>query len=573
MRRSTTSPIPLSSTSASSDWGRAMGCCCCGGGGACHLEEEKTGWARVDAKIARLCERLESWRTIVISGACVLMGLLVHMKAGGMGCGEASPWWDPALIAVLLCGLPIAYQAIRTLLVNHRITSALLITMAMIAALAIGEFFAAGEVAFIMAIGEKLEDFTVGRASKGVKALIRLKDAVRKDISVGTVVSVRPGESFPCDGVVTKGETTVDQSIVTGESLPVRKVVGDRVYTGTLNRYGQIEIRATAVGADTSLAKIVRLVNEANNHKAPMQRLADRWAAILVPSALGVAVVTFAVCYWALGVELHNSLTRAVTVLVTFCPCALALATPTSIMAAIGQATKRGVLIKTGEALERMGAVNTVTFDKTGTITKGTWANALARDADGRILAGEKMDVADELRETAPATVRRLSELGVKSLLLTGDHREIAEKYASACGIGEVRADLLPEEKVEAVRSLTAAGRHVAMVGDGVNDAAAMKYADVGIAMAGAGTDVAAEASDIAIMNDDIASVAYVKRLALACLRTIRFNITLSMSINFVAVLLGVLGIMTPVVGALVHNGGSILVVLNAALLYDRRLR
>ena len=304
-----------------------------------------------------------------------------------------------------------------------------------------------------------------------------------------------------------------------------------------------------------------------------MQRLADRWAAILVPSALGVAVVTFAVCYWALGVELHNSLTRAVTVLVTFCPCALALATPTSIMAAIGQATKRGVLIKTGEALERMGAVNTVTFDKTGTITKGTWANALARDADGRILAGEKMDVADELRETAPATVRRLSELGVKSLLLTGDHREIAEKYASACGIGEVRADLLPEEKVEAVRSLTAAGRHVAMVGDGVNDAAAMKYADVGIAMAGAGTDVAAEASDIAIMNDDIASVAYVKRLALACLRTIRFNITLSMSINFVAVLLGVLGIMTPVVGALVHNGGSILVVLNAALLYDRRLR
>ena len=573
MRRSTTLPIPLSSTSASSDWGRAMGCCCCGGGGACHLEEEQTGWARVDAKIARLCERLESWRTIVISGACVLMGLIVHVKAGGMGCGEASPWWDPALIAVLLCGLPIAYQAIRTLLVNRRITSALLITMAMIAALAIGEFFAAGEVAFIMAIGEKLEDFTVGRASKGVKALIRLKDAVRKDISVGTVVSVRPGESFPCDGIVTKGETTVDQSIVTGESLPVRKVVGDRVFTGTLNRYGQIEIRATAVGADTSLAKIVRLVNEANNHKAPMQRLADRWAAMLVPSALGVAVVTFAVCYWALGVELHNSLTRAVTVLVTFCPCALALATPTSIMAAIGQATKRGVLIKTGEALERMGAVNTVTFDKTGTITKGTWANALARDADGRILAGEKMDVADELRETAPATVRRLSELGVKSLLLTGDHREIAEKYASACGIGEVRADLLPEEKVEAVRSLTAAGRHVAMVGDGVNDAAAMKYADVGIAMAGAGTDVAAEASDIAIMNDDIASVAYVKRLALACLRTIRFNITLSMSINFVAVLLGVLGIMTPVVGALVHNGGSILVVLNAALLYDRRLR
>ncbi len=549
-----------------------MGCCCCGGGSACRTHEGKTGWALVDAKIEQFCEKLESWRIIVLSGACVLMGLVVHLKAGGMGCGEKSPWWDPALVAVVLCGVPMAYGAFKSLIVRHRITSGLLIAMAMIAAMAIGELFAAGEVAFIMAIGEKLEDFTVGRASKGVKALIRLKDVVRKDVAVGAIVAVRPGEAFPCDGVVTKGETTVDQSIVTGESVPVRKAVGDSVFTGTLNRYGQIEIRATAVGADTSLEKIIRLVNEANNHKAPMQRLADRWASILVPVALGVAVVTFAVCYLFLGVELHGSLTRAVTVLVTFCPCALALATPTSVMAAIGQATKRGVLVKTGEALERMASVNTVTFDKTGTITKGTWANSLARDADGRILAGEKMDVADELRETAPATVARLRELGVESWLLTGDHREIAEKYAAACGIDRVKADLLPEEKVDAVKSLTEQGRHVAMVGDGVNDAAAMKYADVGIAMAGAGTDIATEASDIAIMNDDIASVAYLKRLATACLNTIRFNITLSMSINFVAVLLGVLGVMTPVVGALVHNAGSILVVLNAALLYDRKI-
>lgn len=424
-----------------------------------------------------------------------------------------------------------------------------------------------------MAIGEKLEDFTVGRAAKGVKGLIRLKEAVKKDVAVGDIVAVAPGEAFPCDGVVTGGETTVDQSIVTGESVPVRKVAGDPVYTGTLNRYGRVEIRATAVGADTSLEKIIRLVNEANNHKAPMQRLADRWASILVPAALCVALATLVVCHFALGIGLRASLTRAVTVLVTFCPCALALATPTSVMAAIGQATKRGVLVKTGEALERMGAVDTVTFDKTGTLTKGTCANALARDADGRILAGANMDVADELRETAPETVRRLRALGVRSYLLTGDHREIAETFAAACGIADVRADLLPEEKVNAVKALTAEGRHVAMVGDGVNDAAAMKYADVGIAMAGAGTDVAAEASDIAIMNDDIASVAYLKRLATACLNTIRFNITLSMTINFVAVLLGVLGIMTPVVGALVHNGGSLLVVLNAALLYDRTFR
>ncbi len=552
-----------------------MGCCCCCEGAAKkgRPAEAASAWARLDARLEGLCESAESWLVVAASGLCVLAGFVLHVKGGHAGCTGGSPWWDPALVSVLLCGLPMAYRALKALFARRRITSGLLITMAMVAAIAIGELFAAGEVAFIMAIGEKLEDFTVGRASKGVKALVRLKDAVKKGVAVGDIVAVAPGEAFPCDGVVTGGETTVDQSIVTGESVPVRKVAGDPVYTGTLNRYGRVEIRATAVGADTSLEKIIRLVNEANSHKAPMQRLADRWASILVPAALCVALATLVVCHFALGIGLHASLTRAVTVLVTFCPCALALATPTAVMAAIGQATKRGVLVKTGEALERMGAVDTVTFDKTGTLTKGTWANALARDADGRILAGAKMDVADELRETAPETVRRLRALGVRSCLLTGDRREIAETFAAACGITDVRADLLPEEKVNAVKALTAEGRHVAMVGDGVNDAAAMKYADVGIAMAGAGTDVAAEASDIAIMNDDIASVAYLKRLATACLNTIRFNITLSMAINLVAVLLGVLGIMTPVVGALVHNGGSLLVVLNAALLYDRTFR
>ena len=548
--------------------------CCCGGEKARRTEEgDEGGWARLDARLEGLCEAAESWWVVAASGLCVLAGFVLHVKGGHGGDEGGSPWWDPALVSVLLCGLPMAYRALKALFVRRRITSGLLITLAMAAAIAIGELFAAGEVAFIMAIGEKLEDFTVGRAAKGVKGLVRLKEAMKKDVAVGDSVAVAPGEAFPCDGVVTGGETTVDQSIVTGESVPVRKVAGDPVYTGTLNRYGRVEIRATAVGADTSLEKIIRLVNEANSHKAPMQRLADRWASILVPAALCVALATLVVCHFALGIGLRASLTRAVTVLVTFCPCALALATPTSVMAAIGQATKRGVLVKTGEALERMGAVDTVTFDKTGTLTKGTWANALARDADGRILAGANMDVADELRETAPETVRRLRALGVRSYLLTGDHREIAETFAAACGIADVRADLLPEEKVNAVKALTAEGRHVAMVGDGVNDAAAMKYADVGIAMAGAGTDVAAEASDIAIMNDDIASVAYLKRLATACLNTIRFNITLSMTINFVAVLLGVLGIMTPVVGALVHNGGSLLVVLNAAFLYDRTFR
>ena len=263
-----------------------MGCCCCEESAKRRPAGAASVWARLDARAAGLCEAAESWWVIAASGLCVLVGFVLHLKGGHVGCEGGSPWWDPALVAVLLCGLPMAYQALKALFVRHKITSGLLITMAMIAAIAIGELFAAGEVAFIMAIGEKLEDFTVGRASKGVKALIRLKDAVKKDIAVGETVAVAPGEAFPCDGVVTGGETTVDQSIVTGESVPVKKVAGDPVYTGTLNRYGRVEIRATAVGADTSLEKIIRLVNEANSHKAPMQRLADRWASILVPAAL-----------------------------------------------------------------------------------------------------------------------------------------------------------------------------------------------------------------------------------------------------------------------------------------------
>ena len=542
-------------------------CCCCGHEKGLEAPEELKGWARVDHAISELCEKLENWRILLVSGVCVAIGLSQHLK------GVHAGYTDPALIAVVLSGVPLAYEALRTLFVEKRITSALLITMAMIAALSIGEVFAAGEVAFIMALGEKLEAFSVRRARKGVKGLVKLKELVNENLKVGDIIPVAQGAAFPCDGEVVEGETTVDQSIITGESVPVRKGVGDRVFCGTLNRFGLVRVKALAVGGNSSLARTIRLVNEADKHRAPIQRIADRWAAWLVPIALLVAVGTFLVWYFVVGAGAHKALVCAVTVLVTFCPCALALATPTAIVAAIGQASRRGVLIKTGEALEKASKVNMIAFDKTGTLTTGTWANNLRRDQEGRILAGESLDVADKLRADSAATIADLKSLGVKSCLLTGDHAAIAEKFAAACGIDEVKADLLPEGKVEAVKELAAKGAQVAMVGDGVNDAAAMKYAALGIAMAGAGTDIATEASDIAIMNDNIASVAYIKRLAGSCVRTIRFNISLSMTINFVAVTLGVVGCMTPVWGALVHNAGSFLVILNAALLYDRRVK
>ena len=545
-----------------------MGCCCCCGHERTDTPVERKGWARVDAVLSTFCEKLENWRILLVSGVCVALGLSQHLQ--GM---HHAGFANPALAAVVLSGLPLGYEAIRTLIAEKRITSALLITLAMIAALSIGETFAAGEVAFIMALGEKLEAFSVRRARKGVKSLVKLKALVNDKLHVGDVVPVAPGAAFPCDGEVVEGDTTVYHSVITGESGPVRKAPGDRVFCGTLNRYGFVRVKALAVGGNSSLARTIRLVDEADKHRAPIQRIADRWAAWLVPLALLVAIGTFLVWSLVLGSGVHKALVCAVTVLVTFCPCALALATPTAIVAAIGQATKRGVLVKTGEALEKASRVDMVAFDKTGTLTTGTWANNLRRDQEGRILAGENLEVSDTLRPQAAKTVADLKSLGIASCLLTGDHAAIAEKFAADCGIAAVKADLLPEDKVNAVKELSASGAHVAMVGDGVNDAAAMKYASVGIAMAGAGTDIATEASDIAVMNDNIASVAYVMRLARACVRTIRFNITLSMTINAVAVTCGVVGCLTPVWGALVHNAGSFIVVLNAALLYDRRMK
>ncbi|MDE6318661.1 MAG: HAD-IC family P-type ATPase, partial [Lachnospiraceae bacterium] len=288
---------------------------------------------------------------------------------------------DPAWITVIICGIPLLYLAVWRVIYNKgisKISSALLISIAMIAAIAIGDLFAAGEVAFIMEIGAILEDMTTDRAKKGLKKLISLtptqgrritddntgkEEMIPADrIRQNDILRILPGETIPVDGVIIQGETSVDQSIMTGESLPVDKGMGENVFCGTINRFGSIDIRATKVGEDSSLQKLIRMVQNAENRQAPMQRIADKCASWLVPVALLIAVIA--------GAATHN-IVRAVTVLVVFCPCALVLATPTAIMAAIGQATKHGVIIKSGESLEKMGKVNTIAFDKTGTLTYG----------------------------------------------------------------------------------------------------------------------------------------------------------------------------------------------------------
>ena len=604
----------------------------------------------------------------IVSGVFLIVSLLMSING-------INPIFDPAWISVIISGIPLLYLAIWRIIYNKgiaKISSALLISIAMIAAIAIGDLFASGEVAFIMAIGAILEDMTTNRARKGLKKLVDIapKTARRvvgghdelvppEEIAIGDTVRILPGESIPVDGRIISGTTSVDQTIMTGESLPIDKEEGDEVFAGTINLYGAIDIEAEKTCSDSSLEKLIRLVEEAERKKAPIQRIADTWASWLVPAALLIAIIAYFIT---------GDIVRAVTVLVVFCPCALVLATPTAIMAAIGQATKNGVIIKSGEALERMGKADVIAFDKTGTLTFGSpsvsdviilgdgisreeflsiaasaerssghpLAAALTAYAESegirletpqqstmvagrgiiasvsghdvicgnqRMLseqgissemaegfieeAGQQgkaiMIVAvdgicsgviafsDSLRAESSEVLSELRKTGVRTVLLTGDNARAASFIASGLEIGSVYSDLLPSQKVDRINDMQKAGAVVAMVGDGVNDAPALKSADIGIAMGVMGSDIAVDSADIALMSDDLVRIPYLKKLSVATVNTIKLSISLSLCINAIAVTLSVLGLLIPTTGALVHNAGSVFVVLIAALLYDRK--
>ena len=628
----------------------------------------------------KLCDLFSGVKCTIISGVFLVISLVL------MIC-RVEPYFNPAWITVFLSGYPLLYLAIVRLVKQKWISSCLLISIAMVASLALGEVFAAGEVSFIMAIGAILEDMTVARAKKGLSQLLSVVPSTGRLITkkengegfteevvaveklkAGDIIRVLPGEAIPCDGVIIQGNTSVDQSLMTGESVPVDKSKDDEVFCGTINCFGSIDICINKVGEDSSLQKMIRLVEEADNKKAPMQRIADKWSVWLVPIALGIAVLGVIVNF-IITKDILLSLERGVTVLVVFCPCALALATPTSVMAAIGQATKHGVIIKSGEALEVMGKADTIAFDKTGTITEGKLeisninsfkenitdqqllcicgsCEAKSEHPIGKaitlyarnkgldlmesedfvmeiglgikaklkgdlflcgkaeyleknnIAVGEKaraaahkyqeegkvvifvgkadeciglITLSDIIRDDSASVINSLNNMGINSVLLTGDNERSGTYFATKSGVKRLFANLLPEDKVAQINSLKDEGSVVCMVGDGVNDAPALKTADVGIAMGGAGSDIAVEAADIALMEDNLSKLVYLKSLARATVRTIKFNITVSMCINAVAVTLSVLGVLNPVTGALVHNAGSCLVVLNAALLYDRK--
>ncbi len=609
-------------------------------------------WLSNDSKYTLLC--------VALSVPPLLMSLF--------GWGAFLPV-DPAWAAILLCGVPILFGAGRGLIFDHDIKADVLVSLALLASLAVGEYFAAGEVAFIMQLGTLLEDYTAARANAGLEKLVDMtprtarvmregKEVIvsAETVTVGEVLTVLAGETIPLDGTILSGRTTVDTSVMTGESLPVEKGPGDAVMSGTVNQYGTFTMRADKICEDSALQRMIRLAKEAEAEKAPIVRLADRWATWLVVIALGCAVLTW------LGTGIFL---RAVTVLVVFCPCAFILATPTAVMAGLANAARHGILVRSGEALERLAQVEWAAFDKTGTLTEGEpkvvevvslssafneaaverWAAiaerrsehplgraiaaafladetavenfelfagrgvravvqghtiwvgtfnflaeqgisaamaeeaALPYQAQGATVVGVAVDnvlcgiiaLADTIRSAAPQVLTKLKTAGITPLLLTGDSEAPARAIAAQAGIDEVRYSLLPEDKQAVVRAFTEQGKRLAMIGDGVNDALALKSAYAGIAMGGIGSDIAVESADAVLVEDDIRRLPYLFALMKKVIGNVRQNIILSLLINFSAVLLSAFGLLNPVTGALVHNGGSVLVVVNAARLLRER--
>ena len=603
---------------------------------------------------------------LVISGAALLASIFHLLPLP----------FDPAWVAIVLCGIPIILEAVIGLVTEFDIKADVLVSIALIASVVIGEDFAAGEVAFIMQLGALLEDLTVAKARAGIERLVKLTPRTARvlregreqllpaeQVQVGDRLRVLPGETIPVDGRILSGQTSIDQSVMTGESLPVDMGPGDQVSSGTVNQFGAFEMEASKVGEDSSIQRMIRLVQSADAGKAKIVGLADRWATWIVVIALTSAALT-----WLISGEII----RAVTILVVFCPCALVLATPTAIMAAIGNATRHGFLVREGDALERLSKVTRVAFDKTGTLTFGkprvvqvesldqslstgqlyAWAagaelrsehplgkaivrcfretehtqapepetfqmlpgrgvkatvqgvsllagnpellqeegvalseearlgasRALAQGctvvyvaAQGR-LAGF-LALADTLRPDAADTVAQVKAAGVVPVLLTGDHPEAARTIASQLSLTEVKANCLPQDKLQYIGDCQQRKEPVCMIGDGINDAPALKMAQVGVAMGGIGSDIAVDAADIALVNDDIREIPHLLRLSRRMMTVIKWNLTFSMALNFLAIILAMTGILNPVVGALVHNAGSVFVIVHSAFLLRWKTR
>lgn len=596
--------------------------------------------------------------------ACIVIGLVALAASFA-----SDATWPLVFIPILICGVPIVWGAIIGVVKEHDITADVLVSVAIVASVLIQEYDAAAEIAIIMQIGAFLEEATVNHANASIMRLVGMKPVTARvvrdgeevvvpveDVRLGDVVRIVPGEVVPVDGVVRSGSTSMNNSILTGESVPRDVGPGDRVSSGTVNMYGSVDIDVDRVGDDTTIARMARIIENADAGKSKVVRTADRWAVYIVVIAFTVAILAYLA---------FQDIYRSVTVLVVFCPCALILATPTAIMAAAGNMSKRGILVKDGGAVERMASVDTLLMDKTGTLTTGEvvchgftstsddvdaetleglvaavesrsehpLGRAIASSHEGRtadvdefeyipgrgvsgtvdrrrITAGnealmsetcpdnltETLEAAararedgytvvlagvdgrtvgfavlsDTLKPSSAGTVTELRSLGLRTIMLTGDTQQVARKMADTLGMDDVVWECLPEDKLRTVVALED-GSRTCMVGDGINDAPSLKRADVGIAMGGIGNEMATESSDIVFVDDDVSKLGGVIRLSRRTLLTIKSGIAFSLILNSVAMVMAVFGLMGPIAGALVHNIGSVIVIIMAALLlrYD----
>ena len=565
-------------------------------------------------------------------------------------------------ISVILCGLPIFKECGEGLIKEFDIKADLLVSLAIIASLMIGEVFAAGEIATIMAIGGFLEEYTVSKTQGRIEELVkmtpqvatRIKNGIEERIpvekvQVGDMLKVLPGESIPTDGVIVKGKTSINQSTLTGESLPVDKKENDEVFSGTTNLYGSFTMKTTKISQESSFQKLIKLVESSEPENSRIVRTADKWATMIVVIAFTLAVLTYLATF---------EISRSVTILVVFCPCALVLATPTAIMAAIGNLTQHGILVKDGESLEELAKIDELLFDKTGTLTNGTPEviriisdnpkemmhlltslesksehplaksivkycnnNEIADVSDfkmhigkgisgiingSKVLAGNKkllksenidlksdrepqngeiqifvakdgeilgnVELADTVRKNSKRTITKLKGLRVKTTLLTGDNEKTAQHIAKQVKVRNVISNCLPEDKLEYIKREQTLKHRVAMIGDGINDAPSLKKANVGIVMGDIGSDVSIDAADITLVNDNIEDIPHLIGIARKTIRIINMGIGFALALNIIAMALAILGMLNPIEGALIHNIGSVIVIIYSSTLVRYKL-
>lgn len=657
--------------------------------GCCSVPKKETGCGCGTVKKAKSLKQ-------EIVTQCVLLAVsLVFLIAGFFDWKHiwiGFYYFNPAWIALLICGVPIFISAVK-LLSKGKIKANTLISIAMLACVALeiaGFFvdtesglshnhsyvFAAAEIAFLMSLGSFIEDLTVKKCRSGIEKVVNLlpKDAFvltdgewvntpTDEIKAGDMILVKSGEVIAVDGIVKKGNASIDQSSVTGEYLPFDASENSPVYGGTINLSGVIEIEATKAAEDTVVAKMAKLTLEAEGKKAPISRLADRWVTVIIPVVIVTSILVGIISAFGFKLSPIESLIRAITILVVFCPCAFALATPTAIAAGLGNSAMGGVLIKSGESLEELSKIKIVCFDKTGTLTEGkikldrilslaekedellklvaslerysehplslavleyygkkdylsakdiqtaagegikgkvdgkfveviSYGAAIKRDVNAEKAAEEFLEqgktlsfvfidgklggvlaFSDTIRADAKELIASLKEKGYIPYMLTGDNEKSARFIADKCGIENVYSSLMPSDKLDIIEKLQSEGKKVCMLGDGINDAPALKLANVSFAMGAMGSDIAIDSADVAIMDNNVAKLADTLKLSKRVVGTIKRNIVIALAINITAVLLSLFGYLTPVTGALVHNGTSILVVASSALLLYRKKR